>query len=414
MPCCGIDLDQAQAWAGDVDLNQCCGPPTELLSGMADELHLSEAGGATDAAARVAAIERAILLLLVVGLVVGVIAVVRPFTTAILFGATLSTASWPLRQALVGAGCRRTMAAALLLLSSLLVIVLPMLIVAPHLADQFGRAVERVQAYFATTPEQPDWLGAVPLAGWRLGAAWDSAVAAKGNIRTLVEPYAANLEEAVIVAARALADSLVQVALSLVIATMFWANGEALILMLHDALRRLGGPLAERALDIAAGAIRGVAYGVVGTAAVQALLLGIGLAIVGVPGATMFGFVGLLLAISQIGAPLLVVIWGGAAWWLFAQDHQVLGAVMIGWGILVNTVDNFIKPWLIGFGVSMPMSMTILGVFGGFLAFGFLGLFIGPTLIAIMFTLLQVWRQTAVAVPAPGAASATVAPADGS
>jgi predicted PurR-regulated permease PerM len=100
----------------------------------------------------------------------------------------------------------------------------------------------------------------------------------------------------------------------------------------------------------------------------------------------------LLLAISQIGGPLLVLIWGGAAWWLFAQDQQVWSVFIIVWGAIVSTVDNFIKPWLIGFGVEMPISLTILGVFGGFLAFGFLGLFIGPTLIAIMFTLLQAWR----------------------
>jgi predicted PurR-regulated permease PerM len=200
-------------------------------------------------------------------------------------------------------------------------------------------------------------------------------------------------------AARALADSLVQVILSLVVATMLWVNGDGLVSVLHDALRRLGGPIAEKALDVAAGAIRGVAYGVVGTAAIQAVLLTIGLALAGVPGAAMFGFVALLLAISQIGGPLLVLIWGGAAWWLFGQEQQIWGAFMIVWGVFVSTVDNFIKPWLIGFGIEMPMSLTILGVFGGFLAFGFLGLFIGPTLIAIMFTLLQAWRVAVAGHP---------------
>jgi len=193
-------------------------------------------------------------------------------------------------------------------------------------------------------------------------------------------------------AARALADSMVQVLLSLIVATMFWTNGDGLVAVLHDALRRLGGPIAEQALDVAAGAIRGVAYGVIGTAAIQAVVLAIGLALAGVPGAGTLGFVALLLAISQIGGPLLILIWGGAAWWLFAQDQQVWGVFMIAWGVLVSMIDNFIKPWLIGFGVEMPMSLTILGVFGGFIAFGFLGLFIGPTLIAIVFTLFQAWR----------------------
>ena len=119
----------------------------------------------------------------------------------------------------------------------------------------------------------------------------------------------------------------------------------------------------------------------------------------------MLGFIGLLLAISQIGAPLIVVLWGGAAWWLFGQDHQVWGVFMIVWGVIVSTIDNVIKPWLIGFGIQMPLSLTILGVFGGFVAFGFLGLFIGPTLIAIAFTLLQAWREGAEGVVEPVRAS---------
>src|SRR5689334_15210709 len=367
---------------------------------MADDFNQRAYGGTPEVAARMALLERGIPVLIVVGLLIRVLVIVTPFTTALLFGATLATAAWPARQALVRNGLRRGSAAALLLLLSIVLVVLPMLVVAPHLADQLSRGIQRIQSYFAATPEQPAWIKATPLVGRRLAAAWDRVVQVQGNLRALAEPYAANLELVMIAAARGLADSLVQVILSLAVATMFWTNGDGLVAMLHDALRRLGGPIAERALDVAAGAIRGVAYGVVGTAAIQALLLAVGLAVAGVPGAATLGFVGLLLAISQIGGPLLILIWGGAAWWLFGQDHQAWGVFMIVWGLFVGTIDNFIKPWLIGFGVEMPMSLTILCVFGGFLAFGFLGLFIGPTLIAIMFTLLQAWRAAASRQPA--------------
>ena len=127
--------------------------------------------------------------------------------------------------------------------------------------------------------------------------------------------------------------------------------------------------------------------------------MAIGLAVAGVPGAVLLGFVTLLLALSQIGAPLIIVVWGGAAYWLFGQDQQGWGVFMIFWGLVVSVIDNFIKPLLIGVGVAMPLSLTILGVFGGFVAFGFLGLFIGPTLIAIAFTLLEAWRGAPVAIP---------------
>ena len=367
---------------------------------MADEPYHVIDEQKLDPAGRVAVIERGVLVLLVVGLLIGVLAIVKPFTTAILFGATLATAAWPLRQALVRRGLGRGAAAALLLLLALVLIVLPMLVAAPHLVGQLGEGVQRVQSYFAATPQRPAWLQSLPLFGRRAAAFWDRVVEVKGNLRTLLEPYTADLEQVMIGVARALADSLVQVLLSLIVATMFWTSGDVLVAVLHDVLRRLGGPLAERALDVAAGAIRGVAYGVVGTAAIQAGLLTLGLAVAGVPGSAMLGFVALLLAISQIGGPLLVVIWGGAAWWLFAQDQAAWGVFMIVWGLFVSIADNFIKPWLIGFGIEMPMSLTILGVFGGFITFGFLGLFIGPTLIAIMFTLVQAWRAAVSAHPA--------------
>ena len=337
-------------------------------------------------------IERSLLVLIVIGLLIGVLAVVKPFTTAILFGASLATATWPMRQALVRRGLRRGAAAAVMLVGALALIFLPVLVVAPSLAEQLTGGISKLQTYFAASPTAPSWLAGTPLIGPRMMRAWDSIVAAEGDLRVLSAPYAANLEQMLVTAAKALADSVLQLILSSIVATMFWTNGEALAAALHDALRRLGGATAEHTLDVAALAIRGVAYGVVGTAIIQAGLLAIGLAVAGVPGAAMLGFVGLLLSISQIGAPLLVVIWGGAAWWLFGHDYQAWGGFMIIWGLMVSTIDNFIKPWLIGFGMHMPMSLTILGVFGGFVAFGFLGLFIGPTLIAIVFSLLQSWR----------------------
>jgi predicted PurR-regulated permease PerM len=122
----------------------------------------------------------------------------------------------------------------------------------------------------------------------------------------------------------------------------------------------------------------------------------------------MLGFIALLLAISQIGAPLLIVIWGGAAWWLFRHDADAWGIFMIVLGVFVSTVDNLIRPWLIGFGIDMPLSLTILGVFGGFVAFGFLGLFVGPTLIAIMYTLLVAWRAAATAGMTPPAEASRI------
>ena len=257
--------------------------------------------------------------------------------------------------------------------------------------------MQTVQSYIAAAPARPVWLTSVPLVGSRLGQIWDQVYRAGGDIGEALAPYTTTVRQMLLTAARALADSVIAMILSLIVATMFWTAGDKLVQQLHDIFGRLGGATAEQTLDAATGAVRSVAYGVIGTAVIQAVLLTLGLALAGVPAAATLGFIGLLLALSQIGAPLLLLIWGGAAWWLFSHDYQGWGVFMIGWGLLISMLDNILKPWLIGLGVRMPMSLTILGVFGGFIAYGFLGLFIGPTLIAVAFVLLEAWRAASPA-----------------
>ena len=344
-------------------------------------------------------LERAFLLLLFAVLLLGILAVLRPFITAILFGAILAIAAWPLRDFLLRRGLKRGLAATLLLLLALAVVALPLLAMAPGLGERLAQGAGRLRDYFASAPQIPSWLAGLPVVGDRLAGMWDKMLLAKGNFWTVLEPYSEALREALVDAAGALGQSVLQIILSLVVATFFWVSGDTLAATLRDILRRLGGETVGAALDVAGGAVRSVAYGVVGTAVIQAVIMGIGLAVAGVPGAVLLGFVTLLLALSQIGAPLIIVVWAGAAVWLFGQDQQGWGVFMIFWGLVVTVIDNFIKPLLIGAGVEMPLSLTILGVFGGFVAFGFLGLFIGPTLVAIGFTLLEAWRA------APAAAS---------
>ena len=214
----------------------------------------------------------------------------------------------------------------------------------------------------------------------------------EGAFQTVIKPYSAELRKGLIELARAFAEGMFQFVVSLAVATMLWLRGDALAGTLKEITERLGGSAAGSALLLAANSVRGVAYGVVGTAAIQAIAMALGLMIAGVPGAGLLGFLTLIIALSQVG-PLLVLVWGGAAWWLFG--HGDIGWVIFVsvWGLLVSTVDNFIRPWLVSFGADMPIIVIFLGVLGGFLAFGFLGLFIGPTLLGVFYQLLQAWRD---------------------
>src|SRR4051794_40853248 len=271
------------------------------LNGTAPPVARHAEAAPPDGAAMVTLIERSVVLLLVVGLLIGVAAVLRPFTTAILFGTTLAIAIWPLRQTMIGWGLGHGLTALCLLLLSLLIVALPVLAVAPALTEHLTAGIQRIQAYFAATPEQPAWFASVPILGARLGRVWDEVAQAKGNLRMTLEPYSETVRQLLLTAAQALADSVLQVVLSLIVATMLWVNGDRLAEELRDIFRRLGGTTAERTLEAVGGAVRGVVLGVIGTAMIQAALPTAGLALAALPGATTLGFIGLLLAISQIG-----------------------------------------------------------------------------------------------------------------
>ncbi|WP_207538157.1 AI-2E family transporter [Sabulicella rubraurantiaca] len=339
-------------------------------------------------------IERAFVLLLIGGLLLGVLAVLWPFGTAILFATVLAIATWPLRTAMVRRGVSRGLAATLMCLAALLVVGLPALVAAPRLTAQVSGLNANVAAAFNALPDSPPgWLSGLPVVGARATGVWAAVAAAEGDLYTLLAPYAETLRRGVVAAASALAESALEFLLSIIVAGMLWARGDAVQEALRDVALRLGGDAAVGALETASGALRGVAYGVVGTALIQGLLMATGAWIAGVPGAVLLGFLVLLLAISQVGAILLPLVWGGAGWWLFQRDESGWGVFMLVWGFLLVTMsDNVLRPWLISRGLTMPMTLVILGVFGGFVSLGFLGLFVGPALLAVAFTLLQAWR----------------------
>jgi predicted PurR-regulated permease PerM len=216
----------------------------------------------------------------------------------------------------------------------------------------------------------------------------------QGDISALVEPYSGQLARLMVELAQAAAGSVVQVLLALIVASMFWMSGDRMVTELRDIAARLGGATGVAAVAAAGGAVRGVAWGVVGTGILQAVLMGIGLAAAGVPGAAVLGFLTMIFSISQVLGPLVVVTWGGAAAWLYGQDQTGWAIFMLAWGaIAVSGSDNIVRPLLIQRGSAMPLGLIILGVFGGLVAFGFLGLFIGPALLAVAHGLLRAWKE---------------------
>src|SRR6516165_5171673 len=161
---------------------------------MANELlSPEERAGAAASTGTTQLLERAFLLLLFAVLLLGILAVLRPFITAILFGAILAIAGWPLRDFLLRHGLKRGLAATLLLLLALAVVALPLLAMAPGLGERLAQGSGRLRDYFASAPQIPSWLAGLPFVGDRLAGMWDKMLLAKGNFWTVLEPYSETL-----------------------------------------------------------------------------------------------------------------------------------------------------------------------------------------------------------------------------
>jgi predicted PurR-regulated permease PerM len=338
--------------------------------------------------------ERVAVLLLLALLLYGVVRVLEPFGIAIAFGAFIAIGTWPGREALVRRGLRPGVAAGVMLLVLVVGVALPAAVIAPGLAAQLSAGFDAARDMLANmSPLPPAWIHGLPLVGERAAALWTRLYAAEGNIGGVIAPYGSAIMGLLVSIAHAAAGSVIDLLLALIVATVFWTSGDTILTHLQDIARRLGGAPAVASIELAGGAVRGVAWGVVGTAVLQAVLMGIGLAIAGVPGAATLAFATLVFSISQVLGPLIVAIWGGAAAWLYANGDTGWAIFMLAWGlIMVSTSDNFVRPLLIKRSSALPLGLIILGVFGGLIAFGILGLFIGPTLLAVAHGLLRSWR----------------------
>ena len=349
-------------------------------------------------------LERVVAVLLFVVLLAGVMLVLRPFATAILFGGIIVVATWPIHQWFMSKGLSSSIVATIMTVIAVALVIIPAIALAPKIAAQLPDVANQVQKFFDAVPDLPRWVVNLPIVGAKLEQVWSQL--AHGEIQEIVSPYSATLRKFVIDLGGAFAEGVLQAILSLAIAAMLWLRGDQLRNALENVGRRFAGTFGDDLLKAAAASVQGVAYGIVGTALFQAITLTIGLLIAGIPGAGLLAFLALVIALSQIGI-LLIAIWGAAAWWLFSTGAQGWAIFMIVWGVFVSTIDNLVRPFLVGFGAAMPMILVFLGVLGGFLAFGFLGMFIGPTLLAIAFAMFQAWRQSDKRASAKPIVSAT-------
>ncbi len=336
-------------------------------------------------------IKESFLVVVVLALLCGCLLVLLPFLSTLLWAVVLVCSSWPVyRRLLKFTGNRHSLAAGLMTLGMILILLLPFVIVGTTLADNVKDLTNAVRQFIDQgPPAPPEWLAKIPFVGERATDYWLSFAADTSKLwvhaEKLVEPAGALLLKGGIL----LGGGLIKLALSIFIAFFLFRGGTQVGAWGMALVRHIGGERGEHLLTVAGNTVRGVVYGILGTALTQAVLAGIGFVIAGVPGAALLA---LLTFFSSI-VPLVgtALTWVPAAIWLFHQGSNGWGIFMLIWGFGVANVDNVVKPWLISQGSNMPFLLIFFGVLGGALTFGFLGVFLGPTLLAVGYNLVVEW-----------------------
>ena len=326
-------------------------------------------------------------------LIVGTLWTLRPFLGAVVWATTVVVATWPLMLALQARlGGRRWPAAAVMTTLLLLVLIIPlsaavlMLVVHTDTIVGWASSLETL-----TLPAPPAWLEHIPVLGRKIGSAWQRLVSEPGELAARLKPHARAVTLWLLGLLGGAATMALQFLLIVAISAVLYARGEAAAQFLRRFGHRIAGGQGERSVVLAGRAIRGVALGVVVTALIQALLAGIGLAVTGVPFAGLLTAAIILLTIAQVGpVPILIP----AVAWLYWTGDVPRAMALLVWTLLITSVDNVVRPFLIRKGADLPLLLIFAGVVGGMFGFGIIGIFIGPVVLAIAYTLLLDWMAS--------------------
>lgn len=336
--------------------------------------------------------------------------VVRPFIGPAIWATMVVVASWPLMLKVQrGLFNRRGPAVAVMTLLLLLLFVVPLSLAIVTIVGNADQLIDwaKLAASFHLPATPPAWMTDLPLVGGMLERGWRQATAmGVQDLLPRLTPYAGDVTRWFVAQVGSVGFLLLQFLLTVVIAAVMYASGEEAGTLVRRFARRLGGELGAGVIDLAGGAIRGVALGVGGTAIVQAVVSGLGLVIAGVPVAGLLTALTFMLCIAQIG-PVLVLV--PATVWAFWAGNTVGGVLLIVVTVVVTTLDNVLRPMLIRMGADLPLLLIFSGVIGGLLAFGLVGIFIGPVVLAVAYTLLEAWMADGEELPATPAALAAPA-----
>lgn len=318
--------------------------------------------------------------------------VIHPFIPAILFAMVVCISTWPLYLRLRSVLWEKpTLASLLMVMLLIMLVIIPSALLAFSLADNVTATFDTVKVFLEQGPiEPPVWLIEIPLFGERLNSYWQGLASGGKEAVMLFKELLEPVRNFLLNLGNVIGQSLLQMVFAAFIGFFFYRDGEALIQALRNGMAKLlAGSLGADPLALIHDTVTGVVHGIFGAALAQAIAATIGFFIAGVPGAFLLGAATFFLAMIPMGPTLL---WGSASVWFLYQESYGWAIFMVLWGVLViSSIDNFVRSYLISRGSSLSLLLVFLGVSGGIVAYGFIGIFIGPPILAIGITLAQLW-----------------------
>ncbi len=335
-------------------------------------------------------VERVTAVLFVGALLWASVKIAEPFIAAIFGAIVICVSLWPIYIWLSKTlGKRRTLAAVLMTLITILIFVVPLGIAVEKLSE----SIPLLESWASDTSwlrpgDPPAWVEQIPLIGSRLTATWHQGLAHGILDGEKIRPVLVQSAKWLLSQGAGFARTMLEIILATVLSGFIYVHAEDGTHLLRKLARRVGNTKSAAIIDLAGHTIRGVSLGVIGTAAFQATLSGIGFALAGIPIYALLGVLCFITALMQTGT---ILIWVPAAIWLGYHDQEGWAAFTVLWHIFINLIDNFIKPYVISKGSNLPLLVIFTGVLGGLLAWGFMGMFIGSTLLAVAYTLFMDW-----------------------
>lgn len=329
-------------------------------------------------------------------IIIGCYLVLRPFLSAVLWAVILAITLWPL-QTFFAARIRPSLAALVTVVVITIVLIAPFAVVFIEAADNSERVASWLKyAIEAGPPEPPAWVAGLPVIGERAAAYWSSFAHDTAKLVTELKRFVEPVQRALVAGGATVLGGLLQLVLSILIVYFLLRDGDGLQRRVLTAAERLAAERGVRLAHSAANTVRGVVIGILGTALAQGVAAAIGFWLAGIKAAPLLGFATFLLSPVPVGPPL---IWAPAGIILIQQGKVGWGIFVLAWGALVvSSIDNVIKPLIISRGADLPFILVFLGVLGGVVAFGFIGVFLGPVVLALGYSLVAEWSQSQNAV----------------